>query len=150
MKSTSTISESVCMANLIQHLGMTIFPLKLTRGESQAIRFSGFKFSPFYRLVYIISTALPQSTSTLFTSYPPILRVITRALSWGWMVPILSSSENSRTRWISIFALFGYKLESSIGSQTMDIILDGNDPVLPRVVKMTLIVPRRGLERASL
>ena len=34
IKSTSIISKSVCIGNLIWHLGMTVFPLKLTRGES--------------------------------------------------------------------------------------------------------------------
>ena len=150
MKSTSTISESVCMGNLIQLLGTIVFPSKLTRGESQDVRFLGFKFSPLYRLGYIISTALPWSTSTLFTSYPPILRVTTKVSSWGWMVLILSSSEKPRTSWISILALFGSKLESSVGGQVKDITLDGQDSVLPRAVKMTLIDPRGGLEGASL
>ena len=31
-----------------------------------------------------------------------------------------------------------------------DITLDGQDPVLPGVVKMTLIVPKGGLEETSL
>ena len=31
-----------------------------------------------------------------------------------------------------------------------DIILDGHDPVLPGAAKMTLIVPKRGLEGISL
>ena len=32
----------------------------------------------------------------------------------------------------------------------IDIILEGQDPVLPGVTKMTFIVPRGGLEEASL
>ena len=34
--------------------------------------------------------------------------------------------------------------------QVIDIILEGQDPVLPGVAKMTFIVPRIGLEEASL
>ena len=42
------------------------------------------------------------------------------------------------------------KLESSAGSRATNITLDEEDPVLPEVVKMTLIVPRGGFEGASL
>ena len=129
---------------------MTVFPLKLTRGESQAVRSSGFQFSPLYRSGYIISSALPWSISTLLTSYPPILRVTTKASSWGWMVPILFSFENPKIGRISILALFGPKLESLAGSRDMDITLYGDDPVLPRAAKMTLIITRGGIEGASL
>ena len=34
--------------------------------------------------------------------------------------------------------------------QAMDITLDGQDPLLPGVTKMTLIVPKGGLEGTSL
>ena len=34
--------------------------------------------------------------------------------------------------------------------RAMDITLDGQDPVLPSTAKMTLIVPKRGLEETSL
>ena len=37
MKSTSTISELVCMGNLIWHLEMAVFPLKLTRGNRRPL-----------------------------------------------------------------------------------------------------------------
>ena len=148
MKSTSTISKSVCIGNLIWPLGMTVFPSKLTKKESQAVRSSGFKFSPLYRSGYIISTALPWSTSTLLRSYPYILRVTTKASSWGWMVPILFLFENPNISRISILALFGPKLESSAGSRDTDITLDREDPVLLRAAKMTLIVPGWGIEGA--
>ena len=42
------------------------------------------------------------------------------------------------------------KLESSAGSRATNITLDEEDPVLPEVAKMTLIVPRGGFEGASL
>ena len=59
MKSTSITSERVCMGSLIWPLGVTAFPSKLTKGESYAVRSSGFKFSPLYKSGYITSTALP-------------------------------------------------------------------------------------------
>ena len=34
--------------------------------------------------------------------------------------------------------------------QATDIILDGQDPILPDAVKITLIVPKGGLEETSL
>ena len=97
IKSTSTISKSVYIGNLIWLLGMTIFLSKLTKEESQAVRFSDFKFSPLYRLGYIISIALPWSTSTFFTLYLPILRVTIKELSWGWMVQSYSRSRIPRS-----------------------------------------------------
>ena len=39
---------------------------------------------------------------------------------------------------------------SSEDRRTTDITLDGHDPVLPGAAKITLIVPRRGLEGVSL
>ena len=145
MKFTSTTSEPVCMGSLIWSLGVTIFPSKLTRGELYAVRASGFKFSPLYRSGYIISTTL-----TLFTSYPPILSVTTRTSSWGWMIPILSLSEKPSTCGASFLALFYSKLLSSVDSRAIDITLEGREPVLLGAAKMTLIVPRGGLEEASL
>ena len=72
-----------------------------------------------------------------------------RALSWGWMVPTLSSFENPKIGWMSILALLSPALESSTGSRAIDITLDGEYPVLPRAAKMTFIVPRGGLGGAS-
>ena len=62
------------------------------------------------------------------------------------MVPILSSSEKLNADRISTLALFGLKLESSACSQAIDITLKGWEPVLPGAIKMTLIVPKGGLE----
>ena len=42
------------------------------------------------------------------------------------------------------------KLESSAGSRATNITLDEEDPVLPEVAKMTLIVPKGDFEGASL
>ena len=66
------------------------------------------------------------------------------------MVPTLSSSEKLNAGWILTLALFGSKFESSVDSRATDIILKGQDPVLPGAVKMTFIVPKGGLEEASL
>ena len=66
------------------------------------------------------------------------------------MVQNLSSSEKLSAGWISILALFGSELESSAGSRATDITLDGPEPVLPGAAKMTFIVPKGGLEEASL
>ena len=63
---------------------------------------------------------------------------------------ILFSFENPKIDWISILAFFSLELESLVGSQATDITLDGEDPVLPRAAKMTLIIPRRILKGASL
>ena len=52
--------------------------------------------------------------------------------------------------WILTLAFFGSKFESSTDSRAIDIILEGQDPVLPRDAKMTFIVPKGGLEEASL
>ena len=142
--------KPVRMGSLIWPLGLTVFPLKLTRGESYVVRSLGFKFSPLYRLGYIISTALPWSTNIHFTSYPPILSMTTRASLWGWMVSILSSSKKPSTYGASFLALFDSELLSSMDSWATDITLEGWEPVLPRAAKMTLIVPRGGLEEAYL
>ena len=52
--------------------------------------------------------------------------------------------------WISILALFDSGLVSSMDSRAIDIILEGQEPVLPRATKMTFIVPKGGLEETSL
>ena len=149
MKSTSTISELAYTGSLIWPIGMKTFPSKLTKGESQAVKSSGFKFSPLYKSGYIISAPLPWSTNTLFTSYPSILRVTTKASSYGYMVPILFLFEKLKVSWISTLALFGLKLKSSTYSQATDITLEGWELVLLGAAKMTLIVPKRALEEAS-
>ena len=150
MKSTLTTSEPVYMSSLICPFGVTVFPSKLTKGESYAVRSSGFRFSPLYRSGYITSTALPWSTSTLFTSNPPILSVITRASSWGWMVPILSSSENPGTDEAPFLDLLDSRSLSSVESRAIDITLEGKGPVLPGAARMTFIVPIGGLKDMSL
>ena len=94
------------------------------------------------------STQLPWSTITLFTSYPPILRVTTKASSCGWMVPAISSFEKLNADRISTLSLFGPKLTSSAGSRATDIILEGHEPILPSAANMTLIVLIGGLEEA--
>ena len=66
------------------------------------------------------------------------------------MVSILSSSKKLSAGWISILALLGSRLLSSVDSRAIDITLKGQEPVLPGAAKMTLIVPRGGLEEASL
>ena len=66
------------------------------------------------------------------------------------MVPTLSSSEKINAGWILTLALFGSEFESSADSRAIDIILEGQEPVLPRAAKMTFIVPKGGLEEASL
>ena len=63
--------------------------------------------------------------------------------------PSLSSSEKPKTNGMPILTLFGIELDPSSGQRDNDIILEGQDPVLPRAVNMTFIVPRRGLEEAS-
>ena len=96
----------------------------------------------------MISAPLPWSVNTLFTSYHLILRVTTKASSCGYMVPTLSSSTKLNAGRISTLALFNSELESSVGSQATDITLEGWELVLPRAAKMTLIVPKGGLEEA--
>ena len=96
----------------------------------------------------LISIALPWSIITLFTSYPPILSVTTKASSCGCMVPCLSTSEKLNTNGTFILALFGIKLESSSEQQDTDIILKEQDPILPEIANMTFMVPRGGLGAA--
>ena len=66
------------------------------------------------------------------------------------MVPILSSSEKLSANWISILALFSSGLLSLANSRAIDITLEGQEPVLLGAAKMTLIVPKGGLDEASL
>ena len=127
---------------------MTIFPSKLINGESYAVKSSGFKFNPFYRSGYITSALLPWSTITLLMSYPPILRVTTKASSCGCMVPTLSSSKKLNVSQTSNLAFFGVGLASSASDLAIDITLEGRKPVLPRAAKMTLMVLKGGLEGA--
>ena len=66
------------------------------------------------------------------------------------MVPILSSSEKPMASGISTLALFESWLMSLKDRWATDITLDSQDPVLPGAAKMTLIVPKKGLEGTSL
>ena len=43
--------------------------------------------------------------------------------------------------------LFSSGLESSTGSQAIDITLEGHEPVLPEVAKITFIIPIGGLKK---
>ena len=61
------------------------------------------------------------------------------------MVPYLSASEKLNTNGTFILTLFGIELESSSKQQDTDIILEGQDPVLPGAANMTFMVPRGGL-----
>ena len=64
------------------------------------------------------------------------------------MVPILSSFEKLSAGQISTLALFDSELESSAGSQVINITLEGWELVLLDAAKMTLIVPNEGFEEA--
>ena len=64
------------------------------------------------------------------------------------MVPSLSAFEKLNTNGTFILTLFGMELESSPEQQDTDIILEGQDPVLPGAANMTFMVPRRGLGAA--
>ena len=46
----------------------------------------------------------------------------------------------------STLALFGFGLVSLEDKRATNIILDGHDPILPGAAKITLIVPKGGLE----
>ena len=52
------------------------------------------------------------------------------------------------TRGRSTLALFGSRLVSSEDKRATDITLDGYDPVLPSVAKITLIAPRGVLKES--
>ena len=64
------------------------------------------------------------------------------------MVPCLSTSEKLNASVTFILALFGIELESSSEQQDTDIILEGQDSILPRIANMTFMVPRGGLGAA--
>ena len=64
------------------------------------------------------------------------------------MVPSLSASEKLNTNGTFILTLFGIELESSPKQQDTNIILEGQDPVLPGVANMTFMVPRGSLRVA--
>ena len=64
------------------------------------------------------------------------------------MVPCLSASEKLNTSGTFILTRFDIELESSSEQQDTDIILEGQDPVFPRVANMTFMVPRGGLDAA--
>ena len=81
----------------------------------------------------------------MFTSYPPILSVTTKASLCGCMVHSLSSSEKPNTNGTFILTLFDIELEPSSEQQDTDIILEGQDPVLPRAANMTFMVSKGGL-----
>ena len=66
------------------------------------------------------------------------------------MVSILSLSKKLSAGWISILALFGSRLLSLANGRATNITLGGQELICPRPAKMTLIVPRGGLEEASL
>ena len=65
------------------------------------------------------------------------------------MIPILSSFEKLNAGGVSNLALFDPELAPLAGSQAMDITLEGQEPVLLGAAKMTLIIPKGGLEKAS-
>ena len=64
------------------------------------------------------------------------------------MVPYLPASEKLNTSGTFILTLFDIELESSSEQQDTNIILEGQDPVLPRAANMTFMVPRGGLDAA--
>ena len=64
------------------------------------------------------------------------------------MVPNLSTSEKLNTNGTFILTLFGIELESSPERQDIDIIMEGQDPVLLGAANMTFMVPRGGLGAA--
>jgi len=83
-------------------------------------------------------------------SHPSILRITTRASSCGCKVPTLSSSEKLKASQTSTLLLFGSGGKSSVNGQATDITLDGRELVLPEATRMTLIVLKGGLVKASL
>ena len=64
------------------------------------------------------------------------------------MVPYLFASEKLNTSATFILARFGIELDSSSKQQNTDIILEGQDPVLPGAANMTFMVPRGGFGAA--
>ena len=97
----------------------------------------------------MISTLLPWSTNTFFTLYLPILRVITRALSYDCKVPTLSSLEKLNAGQTSILLLFGSRLEFWTSGGATNITLEGWELILARVARITLIMPKGSLEVVS-
>ena len=61
------------------------------------------------------------------------------------MVPSLSASVKLNINGTLILILFGSGLEFSPEQQDIDIILEGQDPVLPGAANMTFVVPIGGL-----
>ena len=149
MKSTSTTSEPAYTGSLIWLFGTTTFPSKPNKGESLPVKSSGFKFSPLYKSGYLISASFPWTNNTLFTLYPPILRVTTSASLHGYRVPTLSLSKKLNAGQTSILALFSSRLESSVSGGATNITLEGWELVLPGAARMTLIMPKGGLEDVS-
>ena len=64
------------------------------------------------------------------------------------MVPSLSAFEKLNTNGTFILTLFGIELESLSEQQDTDIILEGQDLVLPAAADMMFMVPRGGLGAA--
>ena len=64
------------------------------------------------------------------------------------MVPCLSASEKLNTSETFNLAHFDIELESSSEQQDTDIILEGQDLVLPGAANMTFMVPRGGFGAA--
>ena len=64
------------------------------------------------------------------------------------MVPYLSTFEKLNTSGTFILTCFGIGLESSSEQQDTDIILEGQDLVLPGAANMTFMVLREGLDAA--
>ena len=110
MKSTSTTSESVCMGSLIYPLGVTVFPSKLTKGESYAVKSLSFRFSPLYRSGYITFIALPWFTNTLFTSNPSNPKCNYQSIIMGLDGSNLILVRESQHRWGSLLRHFGFPI----------------------------------------
>ena len=64
------------------------------------------------------------------------------------MVPILSASKKLNTNGTFILTLFGLGTEFSPKPQDTDIILEGQNLVLPGAANMMFMVPRGGLRAA--
>ena len=66
------------------------------------------------------------------------------------MVSALSSFEKLSASWTFYLALFSPGLAPLVANRAIDITLDGREPVHLKVARMTFIVPKGGLEEASL
>ena len=64
------------------------------------------------------------------------------------MVPTLFSSEKLNVSQTSTLAFFGLGLELSACGRVTNVTLEGYEPILLVAAKMTLIVPKGGLEEA--